>query len=96
MVQTKKHQCEKRIYTGARYDWGGHLCSQKGTIEVDGKWYCVIHNPVKVKEKNEAKEVKWARERQERKEKESRLDAERHYCVKLTTEYLKTHQAEEI
>ncbi len=94
MAKTEKHKCCKRVYSGTRIDFGGHHCTKNATIERDGSWYCGIHDPVKVKERQEKADAEYRRKRAINNEKYRRLNAERHYCSKLTTEYLETHEAE--
>lgn len=39
-------QCSKRVYSGARWDFGGHLCGTPATLQTpDGKWWCKRHHP---------------------------------------------------
>ena len=55
----QKHQCNRRVYSGARYEYTGHMCRQSGTVERDGKWYCKQHDPVAIEECNRAERAKW-------------------------------------
>ena len=56
--RTIKYQCEARVLDG----WHSRQCSKNATVERDGKHYCAIHDPVRIKEKNEALRVKWKKE----------------------------------
>jgi hypothetical protein len=38
-----KHNCSKRIFTGERNDFDGHMCSTPATILEDSKWWCKRH-----------------------------------------------------
>lgn len=39
-------RCSKRVYSGERSDWGGHLCGRTAKQQLpDGKWVCAIHSP---------------------------------------------------
>lgn len=49
----EKHKCSARVFG----DWHSHPCRKPATIEVDGKWYCGTHNPIKAKTR-EAKATK--------------------------------------
>lgn len=58
-----KHQCSKRVFSGARWDTGGHQCTKRGKVEVDGKWYCAIHSPDGETKRNAAWREKFDAER---------------------------------
>ena len=47
-----------------------HKCGNKGKVQVDGKWYCGIHDPAKIAERDarhkakyDAEMDKWRKER---------------------------------
>ena len=40
-----KHQCSGQAYVGAKAKPEGWPCEKSGTIQRDGKWYCVQHDP---------------------------------------------------
>ena len=42
-------KCAERVYPSG--SWCGHDCTKTVKVERDGKWYCGIHDPVKVAEK---------------------------------------------
>lgn len=47
--------------------WGGyyhHTCGRTAKVEVDGKYYCGIHDPIKRKEKEDERDAKRRRERE--------------------------------
>ena len=90
MLKAEKHQCEG-IKRGT---WHRHRCITNGSIERDGKWYCGIHDPVKIAEKRKRGKEKWDEEWTKARAVRRRLEAQDHYCEKLTTEYLEIHQAE--
>ena len=48
-----KHTCEETILPRFLNVWVP--CRNTAKVEVDGKWYCGIHDPVKRKEREEAK-----------------------------------------
>ena len=47
-------QCQERIYSA----WDNFQCSKNAKVEVNGKHYCTIHNPNRIKEKQEIQRVK--------------------------------------
>lgn len=55
-----EQRCSTRVYSGERADWGGHTCGRKAKVEVDGKWYCGIHNPESVAKRRKKQEAEWA------------------------------------
>ena len=57
-----KHKCAERVFSGERWDIRGHMCQLNGVVERDGKWFCRIHDPEKVKAKQEARSAKWVEE----------------------------------
>ncbi len=52
-------QCETRIWGERVQSW---QCHKRAIIERDGKWYCKIHDPEYVKQKNMKKQTRWAKE----------------------------------
>ena len=94
MATTEKHQCEKKIRRGERWHRYDVDCPNPGIVERDGKWYCGGHDPVKVKERKDARQAEWDRQRKNDDKHRRRLDAETHYCANLTTEYLEKNQGE--
>lgn len=63
-------QCCKNVYrTGG--PWGGSSCSVPAKVNVDGKWYCHIHDPAKVAKRraleNKRSQERWRKEQAERK-----------------------------
>lgn len=52
--------CITRVYA-RKYDTGdiGHICNNPGKIEIDGRWYCGIHNPVSIAERREKINVEY-------------------------------------
>jgi hypothetical protein len=39
-------RCSKWIFSGARWDFSGHPCSFKATVQTeDGRWWCKRHHP---------------------------------------------------
>lgn len=66
--------CCGRIWNGRRQQ----DCGKPAKVEVEGKHYCGIHNPIAIAEKQAKREAKWAEERNEaEKAKSARLEAAR-------------------
>ena len=65
--QAIKKTCCKRVFHGRSFT--GHPCGKPAKIEHDGKTYCGIHDPVRLKECNDAKvaseRAHWARQREQ-------------------------------
>jgi len=65
--QAIKKTCCKRVFHGRSFT--GHPCGKPAKIEHDGKTYCGIHDPVRLKERNDAKvaseRAHWARQREQ-------------------------------
>ncbi len=55
--------CSKRVFGDRGFDYG---CTKPATVERDGKWYCKIHDPEYIKQKDNVRQVKWDKESQER------------------------------
>lgn len=53
-----EHKCCVKIFK----DWHNKPCGKNGKFEREGKHYCGTHDPVKAKEKNEARSKKWEAE----------------------------------
>lgn len=51
--------CDTHIYSGFR----SHRCTRNGVVERDGKFYCKKHDPVAVRQRDDARRVAWAAER---------------------------------
>ena len=52
-------RCDTHIYSGFR----SHRCTRNGVVERDGKFYCKKHDPVAVRQRDDAMRVAWAAER---------------------------------
>jgi hypothetical protein len=54
--------CVKRVVDG----YHAYPCGKKGKVERGGKWYCGMHDPIKLAERRSAKDAernaRWARE----------------------------------
>ena len=62
------HICSKRVFSGERWDMGGHPCSRKATVERDGKWWCTQHDPAREEARKQA--ALTARQEADRRERE--------------------------
>lgn len=72
----EKHQCSERVYTGARWDFGGHACGYRGVLQSeDGKWWCKKHHPDTVAARQQAKIAERDADRQSRKAEVAAADA---------------------
>ena len=91
----EKKQCEETVFDNFR----NYQCNFTGIVERDGKWYCGVCDPVRRKEKQDARDKKckdkYEANRKSQDKANRRREAETHYCENLTTEYLETHQAGE-
>lgn len=84
----KEKLCAKHVFSGSRWDFGGHRCSKKAVVQEDGKGWCKIHAPSYEKAKHERQASKWKEEaaaqsqryRQER-EREAHRDACERACL---------------
>ena len=52
----EKKQCEEQIYDNIV--WHPHQCTNNAKAERDGKWYCSIHDPVKIMERQKTRDKK--------------------------------------
>lgn len=43
MRKQLEHYCSKWVFSGYRWDFGGHQCGNAGTVFEDGKWWCKRH-----------------------------------------------------
>lgn len=57
-----KHSCSTRVYSSARWDFNGHLCSRNGVVERDGEWYCRQHDPEAEKAREEKRRAEYRAE----------------------------------
>jgi len=72
------------------YDsWGyRHQCLHNAKVERDGKWFCPIHDPVRLAEKRAAQEAKRDEKHKTQEALFARLDALQRATKGLTTEEL--------
>lgn len=71
--------------------WDGHFhwqCRNRAKVGWNGRWYCGIHDPVRLEEKRKKLEEKWGKERNEKQEKWRRDKAATAVCEGASTEEL--------
>ena len=51
-----KKECEARVCTDG---WHYYQCNRPAKVEVDGKHYCGIHNPIRLKEMADKRESEY-------------------------------------
>jgi hypothetical protein len=54
-------RCSKKVYGGGMFK--GSQCTKRATVTIDGKPYCTIHDPERVKRKNAERQARWLKER---------------------------------
>ena len=54
-------QCSGTVWEGCH----GYACGKPAKVEVDGKWFCGIHNPARIETRRAAQEIKWEAKRVE-------------------------------
>jgi len=83
-----EHQCCEQVFGGIVM--GGHRCTRKGTVEVNGKWYCWQHDPERVKREEKKRQEKWKEERERGTAIWDRRLLERRVCLSVTDEELES------
>ncbi len=95
MKKQPKHKCEGERQSSWRFTSGYAKCGYNASVCYNGKWYCGIHDPLRIKAKQDVRDemykAKWAKSAEARR----RRQAEYQYCQKLDTEYLETHVGKE-
>lgn len=64
-MSKEKHTCCAEIRSGDGWHSRKEACGCKASVERDGKWYCRRHDPVAIKEKDNARRAKWKQELRE-------------------------------
>ena len=83
------HRCEARIQARDRYEsFHPPTCSRDGVVERDGIWFCKLHDPVAIKQKDEAKEAKWDAKWKAKQTQWNRESAEHKSCKGIPTKAL--------
>ena len=57
-----KPRCSKTVFTGERWDFGGHGCTRQGKVQVGAKWFCKFHDPKEEEKRDKAKRERWDQE----------------------------------
>lgn len=65
-MEYQKQRCEEKVWDSS--SWHSYQCTRNAKVERDGKHYCTIHDPIRIKEKQDKKHKKW----KEKFEKESK------------------------
>lgn len=76
-MDKEQHQCCKRVHSPGG-SFVGHPCPNTGKFEVEGNWYCGVHNPITVAAKQAARsaksQAKWdAANKEYRQKKEAKI-----------------------
>jgi uncharacterized Zn finger protein (UPF0148 family) len=50
-------ECCARVWQTGRFR--SAPCAKPPKVERDGKWFCAIHDPIRIEERNKAREAKW-------------------------------------
>jgi len=82
----EEHQCCKQIRTDRAFY--SHQCPRKGTIVVNGKWYCWQHDPERVARLCKENQEKFDRKHQASRDERYRRLAEQDVCKGVSTEEL--------
>ncbi len=76
-------RCCKQVF---RTGWGGNNCTRKGTVEVNGKWYCWQHDPERVKREDKKRYQEWKDKNDASNAVWHRRTLEREVCQDVSTE----------
>ena len=63
MATETKLWCSAHVFSGARYDFGGHRCTKPVKVTLNGKSYCAIHDPAHVEAQKQERNRVWQAER---------------------------------
>jgi len=55
-------QCSVKVWSNSRWP-SSRNCANTAVVEQDGKWYCKIHSPEYITEKNRKRDEKWEAKR---------------------------------
>ena len=88
MTETKP-DCSARVHH--TQVWGTSPYSRKGKVKRGEKWYCTIHDPVRVEKKRAEREAKWDKEWAKKQAVWDRDELEKHFCAGVSNEYLDNH-----
>lgn len=71
-----KNRCEEMLFR----NWNRYQCRKTAKVQREGKWYCTIHDPIRIKEKSEQRDEKWNEEWRIKQEKQDYEDFAVQYC----------------
>lgn len=54
----EQHRCSETVFSGERWDFGGHPCSIKASVLEDGRWWCKRHSPAAKAARAAARDMK--------------------------------------
>jgi len=77
-----RYGCQETVFGERMWD---HQCQKGATAERNGWLYCKTHDPVRVNERREARNKKWAEERAQKERKRARRRTEFTKRVMATT-----------
>lgn len=60
-----KESCSRRVYSGDRLDFSGHQCENPAKVLTDGKAWCTVHDPARVRARKESQDKAWTDARAE-------------------------------
>lgn len=82
-----QNRCFVRVQENGRWPtW--YQCQRTWKVEIEGLRYCTQHNPVKVKERQDANKAKYNAEFEARRKSCKRLVAEKLACIDVPLEML--------
>lgn len=83
-------RCSQRVLGEGRWAaFNTHQCSKKAVVERNGKKFCTIHDPERVKAVRDKNEAKWAEESRRRQAKWEWESAAKALCSGVDTETMK-------
>lgn len=83
----EKHQCAKWVFSGERWDCGGHACRKGASYFEDNKWWCKIHAPSVAAKREANLRAKWDAENaaaSAASARRARIEELRDECVEVT------------
>ena len=89
--RTKKEDgCSETV--PAPYTFAGKQCENKAKVKVGGRWYCHIHDPEKVKEREQKSMAKYDAESKERARKFERRQLVDAFCFGVGNSFLRKNK----
>jgi len=76
--------CQTYVSTGR--GWYSHQCLNKPKVEREGKLYCGVHDPVRLKKLYDEKHKEWEKEWAETEAKRKRINLMTKYFEEVSTE----------